>query len=534
MKLILSTASFMSARLKSRVALLASHVAVRASRVAVLAPRVAVLAMGACLFIVETGSAVENSGNKDVFEKAVLIRFEGPITPMLEQFLYRKLALAEQQGADLVILEIDSPGGFVVTTQNIADRLRDIPWARTVAFIPQEALSGAAIIALACDDILLAPAARLGDAGEIMMGEDNAFRYVPEKERSPLIRHVRDLAKATGRPPALAEAMVDMNLVVYHVRHQETGQETFLSDKEIAATDDPEHWEKIKPVFESRKEQFLTVNGERAVELTLAQGLANSREEVQAHYRLAGKPLVLVPTTVDTAVTILNFPLVTGVLFVIGLIALYFELSAPGLGIGGLIAGLCFALFFWSRFLGGTAGWLEVVLFAAGVVFVAVELFVIPGFGIAGFIGLLLMLASLLMASQHFFIPSSSLELKTTVNSLMVVSGALVAFMIAAVALSHYLGSIPVLSWMTLAPPTHTDDDGRKKNAAATAHRFLVDVGDWGLADSALRPAGKVRFDEAYIDVVTDGTFVEEGTQVQVIEISGNRVVVRAIRDESA
>ena len=465
------------------------------------------------------------------FKRAVLIRFEGAITPLLEQFIYRKLDLARDRRVDLVILEIDSPGGFVVTTQGIADRLRDIEWARTVAYIPREALSGAAIVALACDDILLAPDARLGDAGQIMMGEDNAFRYVPEKERSPLIRQVRDLAEVTGRPPALAEAMLDMDLVVYEVRHRTTGEQSYLSEKEIASSDAPEMWEKLRPVFESREQQFLTVNGKRAVELTLAQGLANSRDEVRQHYQLSGEVLVLEPTTVDTAVTILNFPIVTGLLFVIGLIALYIELSVPGIGVGGMISGLCFSLFFWSRFLGGTAGWLEVLLFVAGLAFLAMELFVIPGFGVSGFTGLLLIALSLLMASQHFFIPSNPLEMKTTVNSLLVVTGSGAVFLIAVVALSHYLGAIPVLSWLQLPLPSseesRTPED--KPIAAVSDHRFPVKVGDSGLADSPLRPAGKVLFDGAYVDVVTDGTFVDKGQRVQVVEISGNRVVVRAV-----
>ena len=84
------------------------------------------------------------------------------------------------------------------------------------------------------------------------------------------------------------------------------------------------------------------------------------------------------------------------------------------LGIGGLLSGLCFALFFWSRFLGGTAGWLEVILFLAGVIFVAMEFFVIPGFGLAGLSGLALVIASVLMASQHFILPANQLELSVT------------------------------------------------------------------------------------------------------------------------
>ena len=85
-------------------------------------------------------------------------------------------------------------------------------------------------------------------------------------------------------------------------------------------------------------------------------------------------------TTTDTIVYVLNNPFVTGLLVIIGLIALYIEFSAPGLGAGGLVAGLCAVLFFWSRFFSGTSGWLEVILFVAGLVFIAMEIFVIPGF----------------------------------------------------------------------------------------------------------------------------------------------------------
>jgi membrane-bound serine protease (ClpP class) len=235
-------------------------------------------------------------------------------------------------------------------------------------------------------------------------------------------------------------------------------------------------------------------------------------------------------------VTILNFPIVTGLLFVVGLIALYIEFSAPGIGMGGLIAGLCFALFFWSRFLGGTAGWLEVILFAAGLAFLAVELFVIPGFGVAGISGLLLIFLSVLMAGQHFLIPHTSRELNTSLKSIVVLSSSGVIFVLAAIVISHYFKVIPVMKWLVLEPPT-TDSvvsKGEKgapgePRVAVSDHRFPVQVGDWGIAESPLRPAGKARFDDHYVDVVTDGSFVDAGSQVRIIEIGGNRVVVREI-----
>ena len=470
------------------------------------------------------------------FTRGALIRFEGPITPLLERYFYRKLDAAREQGAELIIVEIDSPGGFLDASLNIADRLRQLEWAHTVAFVPREALSGAAIASLGCDEILMAPEARLGDAGPIFQGEDALFRHAPEKIRSDLALRVRTLAESKGRPPALAEAMVDMDLIVYRVRDKTTDEEAFLADHEIAAAADPDNWEKIKEVVESREKHFLEVTGERAVELRLAQANVSTREELSERYQLKERLIVLQPSGVDTAVTILNIPFVTGLLFLIGLIALFVEFSAPGIGLGGLVAGLCFAIFFWSRFLGGTAGWLEVILFATGIIFLAVELFVLPGFGVAGLSGILLMFVSILMASQHFILPSTGRELGITIDSLSAVAGSAIVFFIVALGLSHYFGSIPVLSWLALEPPSaRTDDEnkstGEEGSAVDSSHRLGVQKGDSGTAESSLRPAGKVRFGEAYVDVVTDGGFVDQGRQVRVIEIRGNRIVVREIEE---
>jgi membrane-bound serine protease (ClpP class) len=366
------------------------------------------------------------------------------------------------------------------------------------------------------------------------------FRHAPEKIRSDLARRLHDLAEAKGRPPALAEAMVDMDLAVFYVRHKTTGEETFLSQKDIDASDDADQWEKVKPVVETGGKRFLTINGTRAVELRMAQGTADSRDELVARYGLQNDPLILERTGVDTAVTVLNFPLVTGLLFVIGLVALYVEFSAPGIGMGGLVAGLCFSLFFWSRFLGGTAGWLEVILFVGGIAFLAVEIFVLPGFGVAGLSGLLLIFFSILMASQNFVIPRTAAQLTVSLNAVLVLAVSGISFVIVAVVLSQYFNMLPVVRSLILETPGAYDsrqEAGKGAKGVAetpfSAHRFPVQVGDWGIAESPLRPAGKVRFAEHYVDVVTDGSFVDKGRQVRVVEISGNRVVVREIEATS-
>ncbi len=469
------------------------------------------------------------------YQKGVMIEVTGVILPLLQKYVDRKLEQAQQLGADLVILEIDSPGGELDATWKIADRLRDLEWAHTVAYIPNEALSGAAIISLGCDEIVMGPQARLGDAGPIFLGPDQLFHHAPEKIRSDLARRVRDLASSTGRPPALAEAMVDMNLTVYRVTNTQTGEITFMSQHEIDASEHPNVWQQGPPVLESREGSFLEVNGVRAVELQLASATATSLQELEQRFPVAEQPIIqLRHNAVDTAVGILNLPLVTALLFVIGAIALWVELSAPGIGLGGLISGLCFTLFFWSRFLGGTAGWLEVILVLAGAVFLAVELFVTPGFGIAGVTGLVLMAAGILLASQDQWIPQSPRAMAQLGNSLLVLLGSAMVSLIGVVIVSRFYGSVPILNRLVLHTPAAAaaTGSGEKGLPLPPVKRFQANVGDWGVSDSPLRPAGKAIFGEDYLDVVTDGSFVERGRQIRIIQISGNRIVVREVEQQ--
>ena len=462
----------------------------------------------------------------------VLIRFEGMVDPMRRAYLFRQLDTAERDGANLVIVEIDSPGGTVDDSQRIAERLRDVRWARTVAFVPREALSGAAMMALGCDDILIAPGARLGNIGVVVLGEDFLFRHAPEKQRSAVITVVRQLAEAKGRPPALAEAMVDMDTVVYRWTHAETGRQAYFSPADVEALEDADQWERGPMVRASREGLFLEVHGGEAVELGLAQGLAEDREQVKQRYGIEDELRVLRPTGVDTAVYILTLPVVTGALFVLGLMALYVELSSPGIGIGALTAGLCFALFFWSRFLGGTAEWLELVLFVAGVAFLLVEMFILPGFGVFGVGGILLVFVSLLMAMQGFTIPETRRQMAILANSLSVLALSGVAFAVAAYLLRHYFGALPLLNQLLLHPPqpgepAHEGGPSDRPAAEGTAAPAGPAVGDRGVAHTALRPAGKGRFGDRYLNVVTDSEFVKAGEAIEIIEVRASRVFVR-------
>jgi len=476
------------------------------------------------------------------YNRPVLIHVEGPIGPLLHAYVERKLDEAKSKNADLVILEIESPGGTAHHSFLIANQLKDLDWAHTVAYVPDYAISGAAIISLGCDDILMAPTARIGDAGVIVQGEDGLFRHAEAKISSDLARQVRDLAEATGRPPAIAEAMVDKDLEVFRVTSSKSAGDRYLSQADIDASPDPKSITKHELLQPSRKGVYLELNGKQAVKTTLAQGLALEHGDLKLRYGYEQPLTVLTYGWTDTWIYILNTTFVSFLLIAVGLIALYVECSAPGVGVGGLIAGLCFALFFWSHFLGGTAGWLEVVLFLAGAIFIAMEIFVIPGFGIAGISGICLMGAGVFLASQHFVLPTAASDFNVVGTNLMMLLAVGVTLVTGAFIVTKYYGSLPVLGAMVLKPPVYDDattdehadpaavDDEKKARAAPGEP---VQVGDWGVAESPLRPAGKVVINGEFVDVVTDGSYVDKGSQVKVIKITGNMITVREIPPES-
>ena len=463
---------------------------------------------------------------------AVIIPLNEDINPLSGAILKRKFNEAVESGVDVIILDIESPGGFTYVTFELMDMILEAKDVETVAFIERDAISGASLVSLACDKIIMLPGARIGDSGEIVMGEDGAFRYTEAKSRSVLAQKVRDTAEATGRPVALAEKLTDKDMVVFSATHKIDGTKKYFSDKEWEALEDADQWEKGKPVREAGKEMFFTANGRRAAELGFIDQTIDSRAELAGVLGVSEPIPVMERTWVDTLVLVLNSGPMTFLLLVIGMIALVVELSAAGMGIGALISTLCFGLFFWSRFLGGTAGWLEVTLFVVGLLFIGAEMFVIPGFGIAGVSGLALTLGSLVMASRRFLLPQYGEDLSGLGMDVLTVFGAFAGFLVALLFLANYIGDIPGLSRLTLKPQIAFEGPGSV--SAIPSDTTLpgwqrVEIGDVGETTSPLRPSGKMQVDDFSVDVVTEGDFVDRGSQVKVISKQGAKVVVRLV-----
>jgi membrane-bound serine protease (ClpP class) len=464
------------------------------------------------------------------YRRAIVIDFDGPIFGSNQSYLNNRLDRAKREGVDLIIIRLTSPGGDMQQSLTLGNRLRDINWAKTIAFIPREAISGGAIIALGCERIYMLPRAILGDAGPIRMDPNGQFQHAEEKIVSYLSTAVRELALSKGRPGAIAEAMVDRNLKVFTANEKESGKTSYLTEAE---SQDPKILARytVGPALpEAGANRFLTISGSRATELGMANGTFEDENELMKALNIE----TVVQTKinwVDKLVFLLNRPWITVLLLLAGLIGLYIEMAAPGISVAGFTSAVCFVIFFWSHALGGTSGWLEVLLFLLGVAAIFIELFVLPGTTLFGISGLLLVLLSLVMATQDFFLPETKFQwqqLRT--NTLIVMSSVLLVGIFFLVQL-FVLDSIPGLKRFQLAAPVIEANlelaDSPNSLQPSGVGMSLPQVGEIGVAESVLRPSGKVMFGDQLLDVISDGDYIDAGTPVEIVRREGIRITVR-------
>jgi membrane-bound serine protease (ClpP class) len=272
------------------------------------------------------------------------------------------------------------------------------------------------------------------------------------------------------------------------------------------------------------------MNGDDAASLGLGQVVSNE-EELKSLYGLRGK-LIRVdgPGWVDSLVTVLTDPYVSWLLLFVGLFMLVIELKLPGIGLPAIASALAFLLFFWSHYLSGTADQLEIILFLVGMVCLALELFVFPGFGVFGMSGILLMLCSIVMASHTFAWPTQDYEYREMGYTLLQLMAALVAVAGGAVAVARYLPSIPLLNRLVLKPEPWTgveQEDPITKPPLEGYESLAFLIGETGRTTSPLRPTGKARFGNLLLDVTADSFYVEPDSLVEVVDVQGTKVIVK-------
>jgi membrane-bound serine protease (ClpP class) len=451
--------------------------------------------------------------------RAVTVKIKGPITPQLIGAVQSSIQQELANDANFFCIWIDSPGGSPEDSMTLANFLSGpaMQGRRTAAFIPTHALGDAAFIALACDDIVMLPEAMLGGAG--------AYQVLPDA-MGDTVASIRQLARAKFRAWSLPAAMVDARLRVYRQTNRRDGLVEFFSAEEAAEQAQPDDWEQGDEV--TTPGRVFQANGNDAERFGLAHHVVNDFHAFKALYGLEDDPRLLEPGWADMVIDALSAPGVAWLLLLIGGAALYAEFHTPGVGVGAFIAGVCFLLFFWSKFLGGTAGWLEIILFLAGLTCVIVELFVLPGFGVFGLGGGLLIITSLVLASQTFTqFPRNDYQLAELRDSVGVVVGAVAGVIVSITLLNRYLPKTPVLRSVVLAPPTPEEQAEISRRESVVSYEHLV--GREGVTTTQLTPAGKARFEGHQVDVMAAGEVIPRGARVVVVEARGNWVLVRAV-----
>jgi membrane-bound serine protease (ClpP class) len=412
---------------------------------------------------------------------------EGVIDLGLAPFVRRVLDEAAAAGAAAVILDINTFGGRVDAAVLIRDALLGSR-VRTVAFVNKRAISAGALISLAAERIAMADGGTIGAATPVELGVPGApAQPVAEKTVSYMRKEFRATAESRKRPPLLAEAMVDADVEIPGV---------------IA------------------KGKLLTLTTEEALKHGLADFRADSLPAVLASLEVPGAEVRRATQTwAETLVRFLTHPVVSSLLMTIGILGIIVEIRTPGFGVPGAFGAASLALFFWGHWLVRLAGWEELLLVGAGLLLLAVELFVTPGFGVTGVFGLVALIGGLGLS-----LVGAGATWEVVLTAVGQVAVSLLLAIAASLGLLRVLPRLPFGRRLVL----ETELTAREGFASApeTDRAWL---GKRGTAASPLRPAGIADIEGERVDVVSDGEFVDAGEPITVVRVDGNRIVVRRL-----
>jgi membrane-bound serine protease (ClpP class) len=447
--------------------------------------------------------APQVSAAREVIQKGdtVVVPLNGEISQPLVLFLRRAVKVAESAGAGAIIFEMNTYGGRLDAAADITGILNHatIP---TYTFINSNAGSAGSLIALATQHIYMSPVSAIGAAAPVLStGED-----LPATERDKTLSYwsalVRSSATRNGHNPDIGEAFMS-------------------KEKEVKIGDRVVH----------PKGSLLTLTAQEATEKIngkplLADDVADSVADLVRKAGLKGQAVALDPSGFERLAFWITA--LAPLLLLLGIICAYLEFKIPGASLPGILAGVCFALFFLGHYLAGLAGWEVVSLFVLGLFLVLIEiLFFAHSTIVIGVVGVFLMLASLLWAMidrypGETFFPTGQMIAIPMRNLFIAVVGAAIGIVL----LARYLPRTSIyrrFALMTTNPPGPSLAGAPREFATA----LDVTAGMQGTAQTTLRPSGKARFAEHVIDVVTEGEFIAADTPITVIQKDGMRVVVK-------
>jgi membrane-bound serine protease (ClpP class) len=415
-----------------------------------------------------------------------VIPIEGIIDMGLAPFGRRILEQAERENAAAVILEINTLGGRLDAAVVLRDALLSsrVP---TVAFVNRRAISAGALIALASQRIAMRDGATMGAATPVQFGPGGTAP-VDEKSVSYVRTEFRATADSRGRPPDIAEAMVDPHVAI--------------------------------PGLVER-ERLLTITTVQALQHGMADLTASSIEDLLAQIELSGADVRYTsPNWGENVVRLITHPMVASLLVSVAMLGILIEIRSPGFGVPGALGLGSLALVLGGHWIVELVGWEQLLLVGLGAALLAVEVFVLPGFGIAGLLGIAAVMAAVVTG-----LVGRGATMGAFAGAAGRVALAIAAALAIAMVIWRYLPKTPLgrrLMLETGLAPGGGD---------APSELEKQWLGRSGVTISPLRPAGFAEIDGERIDVVSTGEMIESGAAVVVSRVEGNRVVVRRQRN---
>ena len=400
------------------------------------------------------------------------INLSGEIDPGLVSFVERGIKEAEDAGASLIIFELDSYGGLV----DSGIKIKDLIFASqisTVGFIKGRAWSAAALISLSSEKLVMSTGSSIGAA---------ETRPNDEKYISALRKEFKATAERRGKNSELAAAMVDADI-------------------------------EIEGIIASGK--LLTLTTEEAIKNDIADYKVNNINELLNVLGFSSSKIVEIRAkSSEKFARIVTRPAVSGVLLSIAFIGLIFEALTPGWGVGGTIGLVSLGTFFSAYIINGVANWGLVVLFIVGLILISMEIFIVPGFGITGIGGLMAIFSSL-----FFLFPTANIAL-TVLATVLFIS------ILATIVIIKFFGASRFWKRIALG-----ESQTKERGYVVQIDKETL-IAKKGKVLSPLRPAGIIEIDGERLDVVSEGDFIESGQIVEIIKISGNRIVVKKKEEE--
>lgn len=432
-----------------------------------------ILLLTAFSYIQQTTHAETETEGED--KLVYIIPVENEVERGLEAFLIRSTDEAIEAGANHIIFEVDTPGGRVDSAGQIGKLLQGLDIS-TTSFIVNEALSAGSYIALNTDSIYMRPNATMGASG-VITADGNA---ADKKAQSAWIAAMKSAAESNDRDPLYAIAMADETIDL--------------------------------PDYGAPKGKFLTLSPTDAVKVNYAEGIVKNRTELLAELNLQNATIVETKTSVAEEVArFVTSPVVIPILLSVASLGLIVELYTPGFGVAGTMGLVALILFFYGHIIAGLAGMETVILLISGIVFIILEFFV-PG-GILGLIGVSAIVVSLFLSGYDLTHMGISIMIAIIIG--------IVAFILLYRRVDAEKG---IFRKIILRDRTMTDD-GYISNPVKSEL-----IGAEGTTLTTLRPAGIAQIEDERIDVVSEGTYIEQGKRIKVIAVEGMRIVVREIK----